>query len=318
MSAEQIEFRMDFKVKVMDSNEEDGTFEVAFVPDPRRYEWVEQEGERFLYDKLDLLIFPERVWVEELSKILEGAPIYHQRQEIDSADSYVEGRIPFIRKVLTDADTSIEVVDKSEDFLTSLAADKLNFAILSLDIVSSTNRSTQITPEKYNRLILTTLFELSAVVPKFHGHVLKYTGDGLIAYFPAPSFIRMNDFAIDCALTMHLLVYKGINPVLKDRGYQPIDIRIGIDSGEASIVTIGSPDTKRHKDIIGSVISLAAKIQSVAGVGRIALGNTALKNLHTTWREICEEFESEIEWPYKNQAGEPYRIYRVVSHSKVG
>lgn len=316
MSAGQREFRIDLEVEIVNFNEEDGTFEVAFVPNPRRYEWVEQDGERFLYDKLDRLMFPERVWVEGLSKVLEGAPIYHQRQEIDSADSYVESRIPFVREMLTGADTSVDVADKSEDFLNSLAADKLDFAILSLDIVSSTKLSTKIAQEKYSRLICTTLFELSAVVPKFHGHVLKYTGDGLIAYFPAPSFIRMNDFAIDCALTMHLLIYEGINRVLKDEDYQPIDIRIGIDSGEASIVTIGSPDTKRHKDIIGSVISLAAKIQSVAGVGRIALGNAALRNLHTMWRETCEEFEPETEWPYRNQAGEPYRIYRVIGHSK--
>jgi class 3 adenylate cyclase len=127
----------------------------------------------------------------------------------------------------------------------------------------------------------------------------------------------MNDLAMDCALTMHLLIYKGINPILKAEGYQPIDIRIGIDSGEAGIVTIGSPETKRHRDIIGLVVNLATKIQSVAGKGKIALGDTTLRNLHTMWREICEEVDLETDWPYKDQEGNLYRVYRVVARKRV-
>ena len=38
---------------------------------------------------------------------------------------------------------------------------------------------------------------MSEIIPKFHGHVLKYTGDGLIGYFPEPSFItKMNQHHI--------------------------------------------------------------------------------------------------------------------------
>ncbi len=234
-----------------------------------------------------------------------------QWPQIDSAEDYINGRLLYIRKMLTSVDIPTKLVDKSEDFLNSLAPDKLEFAILSIDIADSTLLSTVMSPEKYSRLIRTILFELSRVVPKFHGYVLKYTGDGLIAYFPAPSFIRMNDLAIDCALTMHLLIYKGINPILKDEGYQPIDIRIGIDSGEAYIETIGSPEAKQHRDIIGSVVSLANKIQSIAGVGEIALGDTTLRNLHTMWRENCKEINIETEWPYKGQDGNFYRVHRI-------
>ena len=304
--------RIDLVVKVISIDEEKNEFEVVFEPHPRRYEWKERDGKRWLFDKLDNLWFPEDVFIKQLPKLLQG-PVGYQRQRIDSAEDYVNGRLPYIRKMLTSTDIPTKLVDKSEDFLNSLAAHKLEFAILSLDIVGSTRLSTVMPPEKYSRLICTTLFELSTVVPKFHGHVLKYTGDGLIAYFPAPSFIRMNDLAMDCALTMHLLTYEGINPVLKGEGYQPIDIRTGIDSGEAPIVTIGSPETKRHRDIIGSVVSLAAKIQSVAGVGKIALGDTTLRSLHTMWREICEEVELETDWPYKDREENPYRVHRVVA-----
>lgn len=317
MTDTEIQFRIDLVMKVIAVDEEKNEFEVVLEPHPRRYEWKEQDGKRWLYDKLDNLLFPEDVFFKQLGKYLQGMPVGYQRQQIDSTEDYVNSRLSYIHGMLTGSDAPTELVDKSEDFLNSLATNKLEFAILSLDIVGSTRLSTVMPPEEYGRLIRTILFESSTVVPKFHGHVLKYTGDGLVAYFPAPSFIRMNDLAMDCALAMHLLVYKGINPILKDEGYQPVDIRIGIDSGEAHILTIGSPETKRHRDIIGSVVSLAAKIQSVAGVGGIALGHTTLRNLHTMWREICEEVELETEWPYKDQEGNPYRVHRVVAGKRL-
>ena len=59
--------------------------------------------------------------------------------------------------------------------------------------------------------------ELSELVPKFWGYVLKYTGDGLIAYFPEPSFITMNDAALYCALTMRKIVYQALNTALQHR-----------------------------------------------------------------------------------------------------
>ena len=273
MTDREAAFRIDLVMKVKEERK------VVIEPHPRRYEWKERDGKRWLHDKLDNLWFPEDAFFKQLSKHLQITPVGYQCQQIGSAEDYVNSRLPYIRKTLTGTDTPTELVDKSADFLNSLATDKLEFAILSLDIVGSTLLSTVIPPEKYRRLIRTTLFELSTVVPKFHGHVLNYTGDGLIAYFPAPSFIRMNDLAMDCALTMRLLIYKGINSIFKAEGYQPIDIRIGINSGKAYIETIGSPETKRHIDIIDSVVNMAAKIQSAAGAGGIALGDTTLRNL---------------------------------------
>ena len=34
------------------------TFTVRLIPNPRRYEWKEVDGERYLYDKLDKVLFP--------------------------------------------------------------------------------------------------------------------------------------------------------------------------------------------------------------------------------------------------------------------
>ena len=152
---------------------------------------------------------------------------------------------------------------------------------------------------------------MSETVPKFHGHVLKYTGDGLIAYFPEPSFIIKNDLALDCSLTIRKLAYEGINQVLEENGYPQINIRIGLDSGNAYVIAIGSLKTKRHKDIIGSVVSLAAKIQSLGAPGDILLGDITERNLHTMWRQLCEEIQLKDDWQYKGEDSKPYKVYKI-------
>lgn len=104
----------------------------------------------------------------------------------------------------------------------------------------------------------------------------------------------------------------GLNPVLGEAGYAPINVRIGLDSGEAAVIAIGSPATKQHKDIVGAVISLVCKIQGLASVGGIAIGDVTMRNLHTGWRVIFGEMEMSSDWKYADpETGDTYRVHTV-------
>jgi adenylate cyclase len=306
----EIHFRMDFEVEIVSWDEKSRTFTAIFNPHPQRYEWREIDGKRHLYDKLDNLYFPEKVFREGM-EFLSGQPIYFQPPKIDDAEAHIRSRKPHIQAALDGHRQVPTFDDKSEEFLQSLAADKLGFVIISLDIVGSTKLATATNPKTYAQLISVVLYELSEIVPHFHGHALKYTGDGLIAYFPEPSFMTKNDLAIDCALTLRGLVYRVLNPILEERGFPTIGVRIGLDAGEAYIETIGSPATKQHKDIIGSVVSLAAKIQAQAEPGGIFLGDAVECSLHTAWRQITEPVQLGEEWNYRNSEGKVYQVHRV-------
>jgi adenylate cyclase len=303
-------YRLDFVQELVEVNESSRTFVVILKPNPVRYEWRDVEGKRYLYDKLDNIAIPEEAY-NDLAKQAIGKPIYYQPSKIDNIEKYIESRRLLINRTLDGVYQTPSFEDKSEEFLESLSADRLAFVIISLDIVSSTKLATATDPETYVRLISVILYELSELVPKFWGHVLKYTGDGLIAYFPEPSFISKNDLAIYCSLALRKLVYGGLNAVFRDRGLPQIAVRIGIDAGEAYIVTIGSPETKQHKDIIGAVVSLAAKIQARAKPGEIYLGDTVNRNLHTSWRQICEPVDLGKDWEYKDTSGGLYKVHRV-------
>jgi adenylate cyclase len=303
-------FRFDFIQEVISIDEKSGKILLKLEPDPRRYEWKIINGKRELYDRFDNVYFTEEC-VSDSYRQLEGMPIYFERPDIENAKEYIESRKSHISAMLEGGKSKPTFRDKSEEFLESLKEDKLAFVIISLDIVGSTKLATETDSRIYTRVIAAILYELSEIIPKFRGHVLKYTGDGLIAYFPEPSFIRKNDLAIDCALTLRGLVYDGLNPILRKKGYPALDIRIGLDSGEAYIETIGSPTTKQHKDIIGKVVSLAAKIQAQAKPGEIYLGDITERNLHISWRQICEPVGLEKDWSYKDSEGNQYKIHRL-------
>lgn len=298
---------MTFEILSMD--EETGRIEFAMRPNPERYEWVERDGEQVLYDKFDRMYFPKNVF-SQMAEQLKGLPITYEKQRIDDAKRYIASRRRHIEAMLDGQGPEDGLVDKSEEFLDALAGDELGFVILSIDVVGSTNLATTVDPKLYRTIIRTLLYELSETIPLFNGHVLKYTGDGLVAYFPEPSFMRKNDLALDCALTLRGLVRDALNPALRKRGMPEVDVRIGIDAGQAFVETIGSPETKRHRDIIGDVVNLAVKIQGQAPPGGIYLGQIAVQNLHTNWRKGCTPGEIPADWPYKDSRGEPYAFHR--------
>jgi class 3 adenylate cyclase len=307
-----IEFRLDFLIEVLSSDEKSGTIKFALKPNPKRYEQKKIEGKKYLFDKFDNVLIEEEMLYKAIAEQLEGKPINLQQQEIGDIDDYIRERIPAIDATL-DASTSqpYEFIDKSEEFLASQEKNTLEFAIVSIDIAASTKLATSIEHEKYLKIVKIYINEMSRLIPKFHGYILKFTGDGLLAYFPAPSLIRMNDLALDCSLCIRRLVYNCLNPIFSKHNLPQIQIRIGIDSGEASIVELGGSLSKSQKDIIGGVINIATKVQSAAEPNDVLLGHSAVRLLHAMYREGVEEFETKPDWPYKTSEKEKYKVFKV-------
>jgi len=229
----------------------------------------------------------------------------------DDASAQAKSGEPFTDDALKGKKIMPTLVDKSEEYLQSLESEKLTFAIISIDVVGSTALSISMSPMTYANLISVVLWKLSAIIPQFHGHVLKYTGDGLIAYFPESRLVTKNDFVVDCALAMRRVIYQGLESIFKELNCPPIDVRIGIDTGEAFIKLIGDPSTKQHKDIIGAVVSLAAKIQAITKPGEIYIGETTCKSLHTIWKKNVEPVELSDDWNYAGKDGNKYMVYKL-------
>jgi adenylate cyclase len=170
----------------------------------------------------------------------------------------------------------------------------------------STLLSQQLSAQRNARLIDLFAKEMSAIVSNYRGYVLKYIGDGLIAYFPILDYLPMDDTAVDCAMAMIYYIEHFLNEILPTKQFPQLRFRIGIDSGEAVVKDIGDASNKQHKDLIGLTINLALKIQGKAKENGILIGDTALRGLHTDKR-IC--FTKQEEYPMsENQSPYPLHV----------
>ncbi len=284
------------------------------VPDPRRYKWIEtKDGQVKLFDKFDNVAFSEAL-VKEMFEKIGKLPFYYEPPGIEDIDNYIEGRKSVLTEVLRGKNLKKYNTERNrDDFINNLKKDIWGFVILSLDIVKSTSLLTELGNKKYSELVSIVLSELTEFIEKFNGgYILKYTGDGMIIYFPEPGFISKNDLAIYCAVGLRKIIYDCINPIFKDNSLPKIDVRIGLDSGEGYIQAIRKTKYKDKKELFGRVISFAIKIQDTANPGEIYLGEITEKNIHSSWREKCKKVELNNNFDLRSADGKIYQIYNLV------
>jgi class 3 adenylate cyclase len=170
--------------------------------------------------------------------------------------------------------------------------------------------------ERMAKIIKAYLHELSSVVKRYNGFVLKYVGDAIIAFFPSIFNKYLScDTAVQCAELMINIIGNSINPILeKDENkdnYPRLAVKIGIDEGENLAIQYEF-DKSAPIDLIGYSMNVAAKITSLTGPNKISVGNNVYKLLHPTLQlKFQEMLTKEIdEWKYIDLENNlPYKVY---------
>lgn len=306
-------FRMDFTQELLDwERQEDGSVEAQFVvtPDPDRYERIGGEGKKGWFDKYEGWFIPDSV-VTDLLRQAKDMPTNYTPTQVGNIYEYVADRKATIQQFLDDDLEENDAIEPADDHLPELAAENRNqFVVLSIDLVDSTKLSGDLEVQEFRTLTQLFQREISILIDQFHGHILGYRGDGLIAYFPEPDYIGMHDNAIDCATCLRIFIQEGINDVLTDNGYPALEFRIGLDSGVLDIAPV-APGVDDNMELIGHTINLASKIQSVAKPSEIYMGEATEKRLHGMWRRHTELVEEVEDWDYKKYGNDTYPLYQI-------
>ena len=310
-------FRLDVKFESV-ADPVTGQPRLAALFDPERYHLAGEGDEQMLVDRLDQWAMP----LAEVRRMIEEgltSPWTGKGPLLSNAREYIAQRCEPIRSRLrtTGAADKHEFVDRSEEYLAALPDGVHGFAVISIDLVGSTKLSSTLDPVTNARVIGVVLEELAAVAPYFHAHVLKFTGDGVLAYIPPDSFLTANDNAIDCALTMRSLMRDAVNPALTELAFPAVDVRIGIESGAAVALTVGHETSKQHRDLIGKTLNLACKVQASGQPGEIRIGQVAYQNMHTMWKRGCEGATLPQGWAYTLADGRPYPLYTFVADGAI-
>ena len=206
-------------------------------------------------------------------------------------------------------------INESDKFLRDLVSSRVNMVVLFVDLVGSTEITLSLPEEKVAIIIRSFAQEMSNVIRRHDGYVLKFVGDAVIGYFVAEALpLLASENAISCAKAMLAVIERGINPILNQYDYPELKIKIGMDFGKNIIVRYGSDKEKSHVDILGPSMNIASKIQHIAYSNQILIGEDVYKRLHPNMqKQFNQVVWTQTHWKYHDrETGKLYPVYAYV------
>src|SRR5260370_2014940 len=167
----------------------------------------------------------------------------------------------------------------AEKILTSKAAlegERKLVTVLFADLKGSMELLADRDPEEARKLVDPVLERMMEAVHRYEGTVNQVMGDGIMALFGAP--LALEDHAVRAcyaALRMQASLATLQGHLLRSQGVS-IQIRVGLNSGEVVVRSIGS-DLHMDYTAVGQTTHLAARMEQIARPGAILVTADTLK-----------------------------------------
>ena len=167
----------------------------------------------------------------------------------------------------------------AERILTSKSAlegERKQVTVLFADLKGSMELLADRDPEEARKLLDPVLERMMEAVHRYEGTVNQVMGDGIMALFGAP--VAHEDHAVRAcyaALRMQDSVKRYAEVIQRAAGV-PIQIRVGLNSGEVVVRSIGS-DLHMDYTAVGQTTHLAARMEQMAMAGSILMSADALR-----------------------------------------
>jgi class 3 adenylate cyclase/DNA-binding IscR family transcriptional regulator len=167
----------------------------------------------------------------------------------------------------------------AEKILTSKSAlegERKQVTVLFADMKGSMELLADRDPEEARKILDPVLEHMIEAVHRYEGTVNQVMGDGIMALFGAP--LAHEDHAVRAcyaALRMQESVKRYADGVRRTEGV-PIQIRVGLNSGEVVVRSIGS-DLKMDYTAVGQTTHLAARMEQMATPASILITAETLR-----------------------------------------
>jgi len=159
------------------------------------------------------------------------------------------------------APAMVKKLQKNPDLL-KLGGETKELTILFSDIRGFTPISEQYktNPQGLTKLINRYMTPMTNIVMTNQGTIDKYIGDALMAFWNAPLDVpEQKKLATQTAIDM-LKGLKELNNELESEGLLPINIGIGINTGDVVVGNMGS-DQRFDYSVLGDAVNLAARLE---------------------------------------------------------
>jgi predicted ATPase/class 3 adenylate cyclase len=154
----------------------------------------------------------------------------------------------------------------------ALEGERKQVTVLFSDMKGSTEQIADRDPEEARRLLDPILERMMEAVDRYEGTVNQVMGDGIQALFGAP--LAYEDHALRAcyaALKMQESIKKYAEELRRTEGF-PLQIRVGLNSGEVLVRSLGS-ELHMNYSAHGETIHLAARMEQMAIPGTILISS---------------------------------------------
>lgn len=169
--------------------------------------------------------------------------------------------------------------------------------VLFADLVGYTTLAEHLDPERVRRLVDRAFEPLINEIIGFGGTIDKVVGDGILALFGAPT---AHEDDADRAALAALAMQRSLDEFVAAEGIaDPVRLRIGINSGEVVVGSVGTDDYTA----MGDVVNVASRLQAMAPAGGIFAGDATTALLSSRVRvervdavDVRGRQQSEVVW----------------------
>lgn len=304
--------RLDFVITPVEVDGESRRVKIRIEPNPDRYKYIVGSCVPGFIDSHTNMLIPESFMLEAISRMgvgFGGSGMYfHTLQpSINSLPPYSrKRRMAIARQIDTGEYQAPEEQAKIHSEL-EVGGVKKNIAFLSVDICRSTILRKQ-NQASFDKSMEIFNQELATLVGQYNGAVLKFTGDGFIAYIDYPAFTLQVDAIAELGLAMLYHLQSCVNPTLRERGLIELSIKIGMEFGVAKVGCINIPAIRKTQlDFVSNALSRAVKVQESCAVNEIRIGQGLRDLMHDKYlRRTCE-----VDFDGGSVGIENYRVYRI-------
>jgi adenylate cyclase len=156
---------------------------------------------------------------------------------------------------------------------TILSAGRREVTALFCDLRGFTNVAEKLAPEEVVTVLNDHFETLSGLIARHGGYVVDFLGDGLFAVFGAPEAAADHATrAVACAIEMQL-AREAHNREYFAKGWPPLEMGIGINTGLAVVGNMGS-NLRIKYGVVGHPVNLAARIESFTVGGQVLVSDS--------------------------------------------
>jgi class 3 adenylate cyclase len=183
-----------------------------------------------------------------------------------------------------------------------LSGERRHLTVLFCDLVGSTAIAARLDPEQWRETLAGFHRVAAEAISRFEGHVAKYLGDGVMAYFGWPA---AHDNDAERAARAGLALLDAIAKLNEQPGHAKLSARVGIDTG---LVVIGQ-GAGNAAEVFGEVPNVASRVEAAADPGTVVITDA-------TQRLVAGLFLVEDRGAQQLKGLErPLQLYRVVRPS---